>query len=1339
MARDRDLLFGTLALQVGLIDEAQFLDACRAWLSKRDASLVDVLTASGKLGTADASAVARLIESRAEDAQAPTPEEEVRRTLDALAEFPFDPFETSWPDDDAPLPGGGVRVTWDRYALTRLHAEGGLGRVWLARDESLGREVALKELRPDRAGHPGIGARFLEEARVTGQLEHPNIVPVYELSGGGPGSPPFYAMRFVKGKTLAEAIRDYHRDAAEGRAGLLEFRGLLNALVAVGNAVAFAHARGVLHRDLKPQNVILGDYGEVVVLDWGLAKRLGEAETAEDGAPAPVDPAGTSATLDGQAMGTPAYMPPEQAAGRSAAVDRRSDVYGLGATLYQILTGRPPFLDSDTESLLRRVREEPPLMPRWVRPSADPALEAVCLKALSKKPGDRYPTAPEFSAEIQRWLAGEPVDAYPEPPPARVRRWVSHHRTAVTAGAAAASVGVIALVVATVLLAYGRDRERAARELAEKHKLEAVAQEAQANKNFATAREAVERYLMIITESELLTRPGLQPLRERLLREGMKYYSKFTAEHAADPKFQADLASAHLRLGRITEEIGPRTEALEHYRRARELLARLARSRPDDPDRLGPLADCQNRLGNLEAALGMTDDALASLQSARALAARLTARDPADPRPRNYLAGIENNLGNVQQAAGLTAEALASYRRARGEFGLLALETPEADEAVTGHRAGVAGTDQNIGVLLRESGRLEEALAALERARDLRRELASSGRAGDRLRREHARGLNQLGLTQRELGLADPARDSHAEAAAIQEALADANPAVTDHQRDLANSLVNLGDIAAAGGRPEEALASFQRARGLLESLEASNPGETDYRESLAAVDLNSGIVLQDLGRQDEARLAFERARGSLAKIVQGAPDDRDARAQLALVWNNLGGLARALGRPGEALAWHRKARDAFEQLASDPKDAGTYRADLANTDNFLGVALQDLGRRPDALRVHTRAMEQFDRLLDETPDSAGLKRDLAITLLSVAHIQRQARKPAEAMAAASRARDLFEDLHRTAPGVTQGRRDLVSSLDLLGTLAREAGRRGEARDTLARARDTQETAMRTGVPGPDDHSLLGSVLAHLSLADLDAGEADAALKAAEGAVSQQEAARDARPAAAEYRALLSNHLGQLSRLQRRLGRPDDADATALRRLSLASESPIDPDGLVDSAADLAVGLLLPSGKNPTAATTPWPREDPVAERRVADAWEALKRAVAAGFDDFPSLRADPDLAGLLAVAEVATWLQRAESTVRVPMNAARVPAGTDQPGQEPTTCSDPTGGAANSGDASGRNVTRLERASPPCPIVKERIGPGPAETSASSSSSRGQNGILVCNTTRPEPRKKSK
>ncbi|HEV8060632.1 MAG TPA: protein kinase [Gemmataceae bacterium] len=349
------------------------------------------------------------------------------------------------------------------YLLKRVHATGGIGQVWLAHDADLNREVALKELRPERAANPALVARFLREAQITGQLQHPGIVPIYELVPGSPAADsgqgpdlPFYTMRFLHGRTLSEAARDYHVKRAAHSAGPLELATLLNAFVSACQTVAYAHSRGIIHRDLKGQNIELGEFGEVIVLDWGFAKHLRDPEHNLESNPIPDRESSAIHTQTGQVLGTPAYMAPEQASGNLARIDERTDVYGLGAILYEIITGRPPFDGDDTQEVLRKVREESPPRPDVICLSAPPALAAICMRALARDPAARYPSAAEIGREVQRWLADEPVNAYPDRLQAKLRRFSRRHQPIVAGLATLLVVTAAALVIGAILL----DQER---------------------------------------------------------------------------------------------------------------------------------------------------------------------------------------------------------------------------------------------------------------------------------------------------------------------------------------------------------------------------------------------------------------------------------------------------------------------------------------------------------------------------------------------------------------------------------------------------------------------------------------------------------------------------------------------------------------------------------------------------------------------------------------------------------------------------------------------------------------------------------------------------------------
>jgi serine/threonine protein kinase len=381
-AANRDLLFALTALQNGLINQAQLVAAFQAWTLAKAVSLADHLEHMGHLNAEGRSAIDALValhlkrnggstEKSLADFQAG------RSTREALAEV-HDPdvdATLALVGSSSDLPPGGIsdftasyavgggeaNSGAERFRVLRPHAQGGLGAVYVALDSELNREVALKRILDPHADDPNSRQRFLLEAQVTGGLEHPGIVPVYGLGVYKSGRP-YYAMRFIKGDSLKQAIERFHRDADlrndPGRRSL-EMRHLLRRFTDVCNAIAYAHSRGVLHRDIKPSNVIIGKYGETLVVDWGLAKALGHSEpnsALPERTLLPLSGNGKAETLAGSALGTPAYMSPEQASGDMHRLGPRSDVYSLGATLYCLLTGRPPF-DGDAGAVLAAVQD----------------------------------------------------------------------------------------------------------------------------------------------------------------------------------------------------------------------------------------------------------------------------------------------------------------------------------------------------------------------------------------------------------------------------------------------------------------------------------------------------------------------------------------------------------------------------------------------------------------------------------------------------------------------------------------------------------------------------------------------------------------------------------------------------------------------------------------------------------------------------------------------------------------------------------------------------------------------------------------------------------------------
>jgi tetratricopeptide (TPR) repeat protein/tRNA A-37 threonylcarbamoyl transferase component Bud32 len=342
-----------------------------------------------------------------------------------------------------------------RFDLKKVHAKGGMGEVWLAEDAAIGRRVALKKMRKQLKGK-GKEENFLWEAQVTGQLEHPGIVPVHELGESGEGDP-YYVMKFVHGSTMLEEIGAFHALPAGDPRRRVERLRLLQVFLQLCQTIAFAHHKGVIHRDIKPENVMIGEYGETLVLDWGLAKLIGAAERAEkDDTAVRRSYSGESLeTIAGSIKGTPWYMAPEVAAGNVRAVDQLSDVFLLGATLYHLITGQKP-REGKTLPELITAAHKPPIPPRQHDPTIPKPLEAICLKAMAVDRAARYPSAKALAEDLEHFLAGEPVTAYRETFTERAWRWAKRHRVVI----GRTVIGVIVLTAAGLGWAEFERRER---------------------------------------------------------------------------------------------------------------------------------------------------------------------------------------------------------------------------------------------------------------------------------------------------------------------------------------------------------------------------------------------------------------------------------------------------------------------------------------------------------------------------------------------------------------------------------------------------------------------------------------------------------------------------------------------------------------------------------------------------------------------------------------------------------------------------------------------------------------------------------------------------------------
>jgi serine/threonine protein kinase len=362
------------------------------------------------------------------------------------------------------------------FRLGDLLGKGGMGRVFRATDPVLGRDVAFKQLTETR--EPEVRARFIREARITAQLDHPHIVPIHVLEASADGAHLGYAMKLVEGETLAQLIKG---SAARQSAGAAPDAAhapttLLEHFLKVCDAIAFAHSRGVLHRDLKPANVMVGPYNEVYVMDWGVARRFGKvdagdaADDAEWPESVPDEPA---LTRVGQIVGTPRYMSPEQAKGQNDRLDGRSDLYSLGVILFELVSLRKAVPGETGRAALASAAEGRMVALEHIVPGKTiaPELAAIIRRATARAPEGRYPDVPALADDVRRYLRGEAVLAWPDPPLQRVARWMGRHRQA----AVAVVLGAIALTsVVGGVAVYRESRAEQARAAAERESARAT-------------------------------------------------------------------------------------------------------------------------------------------------------------------------------------------------------------------------------------------------------------------------------------------------------------------------------------------------------------------------------------------------------------------------------------------------------------------------------------------------------------------------------------------------------------------------------------------------------------------------------------------------------------------------------------------------------------------------------------------------------------------------------------------------------------------------------------------------------------------------------------------------
>ena len=934
---DRNLLFGILALQMDFVAKSDLLEGMQAWLLNKDKTLGELLCERGVLSPENRSLLDPLVDANIRqhggEAQhslaalssdgglavelAHADDDELRHSLSLLPRHePLLPREVGFPssaalqeDHDGSDQGEAVAAgelpadqspgelpaarfqetlipgTLDqmdepklRFRILRPHAEGGLGRVHVALDQELNREVAFKEIKFEYARRKDAQSRFVVEAEVTGGLEHPGIVPVYGLGHFDDGRP-FYAMRFIRGQSLLDAVRGFYGQARRDKsqpadapasasaasptdklpyASQREFRDLINRLIDVCNAMQYAHDRKVLHRDLKPGNIMLGKYGETLVVDWGLAKAVGKdnpLERSSDGE-LPIVPASGSQsapTQMGSTLGTPAYMSPEQAEGKLDLLGPSCDIYSLGATLYEILTGQAPLKGLRIPDLLKRVSSGDIPLPRTINPHAPRALQAVCQKAMARRPQDRYATAKQLANDLEAWLADEPVSAFREPLLARSRRWMRRHPAVVSATAASILLTVVGLggfssVLASkneqlaesnTQLSNSLDREETARRLAEDNERRALAGEALARTN---QQRAIAGENLAKSNAAEAARNALEATRQRDAAEAAQQLAEQNAESARKQSqlaldtlnqviFDVQRSLTNLPGGGTVRRaiLSSVLEQLEQVSTQYVAQSAVDRNTMAALMELGDVILSVGNVGHVSSEPGNADDpaetvpratsALATVrrlyERARAIAQQLAAARPTDTQAQRDLSVSLSNLGDLA----LTQGDLGEARRLFGESFDISQRLAESDTDNAAWQRGLSVSLEKLGDLALTQGDLGEARRLFGELLDIAQRLAESDPDNAAWQRDLSVSLEKLGdlaLTQGDLG---EARRLFGESLDIRQRLAESDPDNAAWQRDLMVSHYKLGGLHQTAQEFDRAIEQYRLGVAVLERL----------------------------------------------------------------------------------------------------------------------------------------------------------------------------------------------------------------------------------------------------------------------------------------------------------------------------------------------------------------------------------------------------------------------------------------------------------------------------------------------------------------------------------------
>ena len=923
----------------------------------------------------------------------------------------------------------------NRYDITSLKGKGGAGRVWIARDLRLNRDVALKELissQPDSAQ-----VRFLREARITSQLEHPSIVPVYELDLHQDDGTPYYTMRLINGDTLREVISRHHSEPINE----VSLARLVQHFIDVCHAIAYAHSRNIIHRDLKPSNVVVGEFGETVVLDWGLAKNLSEAEDEADISDQLIAndvlndltevAGGTSAqTVVGNSIGTPAFMSPEQALGDLDKIDQRSDVYGLGAILYELLTNEPPYQGDKASTIIDQVIQGKLRDPLVVNPLASSPLAAICMKCMQKIPADRYASVDKIITDLHCYIADEPVSVYRDKWHERTSRWVRRRKVSTAVVIVTLLTSIIGLSISNIIISgeqqlteQARDRADTAAETADYERRSALTQ-------YRRAHAAVAQYLTEVRELQIMKDPNQRALQEKLLNSALQYYETFLSQETNSTVIMAQLADASIEVGNVNLTLGRLEQAETILIRGRALFRSLVARDPGNVDYRIGLATISLQRGFVELRSGNHRGAIWYYSQAIEIVEETTKR---------HLDSVANQVLLVTL---LNERAMRKFDRAEREPAIRDLDQafavvqklPKAHPQQEDVMVAAAITFSNYAHIYGIEGRSDDAIRFLKDAQVIYQRLLKNNPNKVEYQNRCADLIANIGANmESESGI-----DYLLEAVNLREQILSMHPEVPDYRHRLGELLLVTSNTYRKLGEADKSSMIGEQVLKIYRDLMVHYPNVPDYTNSLAGVLIQNGIaalnkkdyasaisffdegmviadkLFADFSHVIDYRIRIGQTHYNLALSYRGAdkldlcvkqyrsaieiyegvhklhPERHRTVLVLARCHNNVANALRLLDETELAkvacvagVTYHLKS-------VEFPKAAPRHLVGLANAQQNLGLMFQLDKEYEDAVEMFQAAIETYERAISlEQQDPEATRPDWPTVRTTLARVRR--------------------------------------------------------------------------------------------------------------------------------------------------------------------------------------------------------------------------------------------------------------------------------------------------------------------------------------------------------------